>query len=403
MKIYGVVAAAAAWFALAACVSAQIAVSANDGKQLRPGDNPPGVRPDTVATIDLSASPPKVLAKINVPASMIGPPNSVAVSPDSSFAIVTCAQKSDPSNPEKPALADTVSVVDIADPSKPHVTQTVEAGHGASGVSMNAKATMALVANTSGSVSVFTIAHKKLTKIDTIQLESDSGPTDVVFTRDGKRAYVVERGGSRIDILNIDGKKVTNSGQSIVTGRSPYGMSITPDGKYGVATNLGGAIEEHPEPPSAEAAAPGARRRRGPPPAGTITLVDLDTNKVVDSAEVGPTPEHADVSPNGKYVEVTVANDSALPVDSPRFNSVHGLLLVYGVNGGKLTKIASTDTGHWCQGAVWNSGSNEILLQCATERDIEVYRFDGTTLTQDTPATLKFDARPGAIATSTNQ
>ena len=402
MKTY-VVVAAATWFALAACASAQIAVSANDGKQMRPGDDPPGIRPDTIATIDLSVSPPKILAKIDAPASMIGPPDSVAVSPDSSFAIVTCAQKPDPSNPEKPTLADTVSVVDIANPNKPHVTQTVAAGDGASGVSMNAKATMALVANTSGSVSVFTIAHKKLTKIDTIQLEPGSGPTDVVFGRHGKHAYVVERGGNRIDILDVDGKKVTNSGQSIVTGRGPYGMSIPPDGKYGINTNLGGAMEEHPEPPPAEAGAPGGRRRRGPPRAGTITLVDLATDKVVDSAVVGPTPEHVDLSPNGKYAEVTVANDSALPPTSPRFNSVHGLMLVYGVNDGKLTKIASTDTGHWCQGAVWNSDSSEILLQCATERDIEVYRFDGATLSLEPSATLKFNARPGAIATSSNQ
>ncbi len=403
MKTNLVVAAAATWFALAACASAQIAVSANDGKQMRPGDNPPGMRPDTFTTIDLSVSPPKVMAQINVPASMIGPPNSVAVSPDSSFAIVTCSQKPDPSNPEKLVLADTVSVVDIANPDKPHVTQTVAAGDGASGVSMNAKVTMALVANTSGSVSVFTIAHKKLTKIDTIQLESDSGPTDVVFARNGKHAYVVERGGSRIDILDVDGKKVTNSGQSIVTGRAPYGMSITPDGKYGIDTNLGGAIEEHPEPPPTEAGAPGGRRRRGPPRAGTITLIDLTTNKVVDSAEVGPTPEHVDLSPDGKYAEVTVANNSALPPTSPNFNSVHGLMLIYGVIDGKLTKIASADTGHWCQGAVWNSDSTEILLQCATERDIEVYRFDGTTLSPDPSATLKFDARPGALATATNQ
>ena len=402
MKTY-VVVAAATWFALAACASAQIAVSANDGKQLRPGDDPPGIRPDTVATIDLSVSPPKILAKIDAPASMIGPPDSVAVSPDSSFAIVTCSQKPDPSNPEKPLLADTVSVIDIANPSKPHVTQTVAAGDGASGVSMNAKATMALVANTSGSVSVFTIAHKKLTKIDTIQLEPGSGPTDVVFGRHGKHAYVVERGGNRIDILDVDGKKVTNSGQSIVTGRGPYGMSITPDGKFGIDTNLGGAMEEHPEPPPAEAGAPGGRRRRGPPRAGTITLVDLATDKVVDSAVVGPTPEHVDLSPNGKYAEVTVANDSALPPTSPRFSSVHGLMLVYGVNDGKLTKIASADTGHWCQGAVWNSDSSEILLQCATERDIEVYRFDGATLSLEPSATLKFNARPGAIATSSNQ
>ena len=40
-----------------------------------------------------------------------------------------------------------------------------------------------------------------------------------------------------------------------------------------------------------------------------------------------------------------------------------------------------------------------ILQQCATEREIMVFRFDGHTLTRDTSATLTFESRPGAIAT----
>jgi hypothetical protein len=398
MKVQAFLGAGAVFFMLAAGAHAQIAVSANDGKQLRPGDNPPGMRPDTIATIDLSQSPPKVLAEIHAPASMIGPPKAVVVAPDSSFAIVTCGQKADPSNPEKPLLAGTVTVLGISDPSKPRVAQTVDAAPGASGASINAAVNLALVANTSGSVSVFKIAHKKLIKVGDVQMEDGSGPTDVVFSRDGKKAYVVERGGSRISILNVDGTRVTRTGESFITGRMPYGMVITPD-HYAVNTNLGGAMT--PEP----AAAPGAARprRRGFPRSGTITLVDLRTNKVVDSAVVGPTPEHVDLAPNGKFVEVTVANGAASSMTDPKYKTTHGLMLVYGVGDGKLTKLASVDTGHWCQGATWNKDSNEILLQCATERDIEVYKFDGSTLTPVPSDTLHFNARPGSIATATNQ
>jgi DNA-binding beta-propeller fold protein YncE len=400
MKIHGLLAATAAFSFFAAGAHAQIAVSANDGKQLRPGDNPPGMRPDTIATIDLNQSPPKVLAIIKAPASMIGPPKAVFVAPDSSFAIVTCGQKPNPADPAKPVLADTVTMLDISHPKKPRVIQTAAAGPGASGVSVNPAVNLALVANTSGSVSVFSIAHKKLTKIGDVQMEAGSGPTDVVFSRDGKRAYVVERGGSRISILSVDAAKVTRTGESFVTGRMPYGMVITPDNRYAVNTNLAGAMT--PEPPAAPSGA--ARpRRRGFPRNGTITLVDLETNKVVDSAVVGPTPEHVDLAPNGKYVEVTVANGAASSMSDPRYQTTHGLMLVYGIGDGKLTRLASVDTGHWCQGATWNKDSDEILLQCATERDIEVYKFDGATLTPEPAMTLHFDARPGAIATATNQ
>jgi DNA-binding beta-propeller fold protein YncE len=370
---------------------AQIAVSANDGKQMHPGDEPAGMRPDTVATIDMNHYPPRVLATIPMPASMIGPPNAVAVAPNSSFAIVTCPQKINPSDATKLIPADTVSVLDISNPKKPKVIQTAAAGQGASGVSINPEVNLVLVANRSGSVSVFSLAHKKLTKVDDVQLEAGSDPTDVVFSHDGKKAYVVERTANRLAILDVDGTKVTNSGQSIVTGKTPWGMAITPDGRYGADTNLGGAID---------AITPA---RGAPPVSGTIALVDLKTNQVVDSADVGPGPEHVVFSPDGKFLEVTVDNGSAASTTAPNYSTTLGLILVYGVGNGKLTKIASADTGHFCQGATWNKDNNVILLQCATERDIEVYKFDGTSVTMDNGATLKFDARPGAISTATNQ
>lgn len=390
--------AAIALAALAAGAQAQIAVSGNDGKQIRPGDNPPGMRPDTVSVIDLNHYPPKVLGSVNAPASLIGPPDAVAVAPDSSFAIVTCGQKPNPSDPTKLIPDDTVSVIDLSKPKNPRVIQTVEAGPGASGASINPAGTMALVASTGdGAVTVFSIAHKKLTPVSKVQMEPGAGSTDVVFSPDGRHAYVVERGGNRVGILNIEGTKVTYSGQSIVTGASPYGMAVTPDGKYGINTNLGGAINANPA-----GAAPG-NHRAGTPRLGTITLVDLSNNSVVDSAVVGETPEHVVLSPDGNYVEVTVANGSAVPVNSPKYNSVHGLMRIFRISNGKLTELAATNTGHWCQGATWSRDGRTILLQCATEYEIEVYKFDGKTVVQDTAATLKFSSRPGSIATATNQ
>src|SRR4051794_2649609 len=46
----------------------------------------PNAQPDTVAIIDLSANPPKLLAELQVPASVAGPPGSVAVAADESLA-----------------------------------------------------------------------------------------------------------------------------------------------------------------------------------------------------------------------------------------------------------------------------------------------------------------------------
>src|ERR1700744_1360965 len=79
-------AAVVAFVTMTACAGAQIAVSGNDGKQVRAGDDPPGMRPDSVAVIDLNHYPPKILGSVNAPASMIGPPDAVAVAADSSYA-----------------------------------------------------------------------------------------------------------------------------------------------------------------------------------------------------------------------------------------------------------------------------------------------------------------------------
>ena len=43
------------------------------------------------------------------------------------------------------------------------------------------------------------------------------------------------------------------------------------------------------------------------------------------------------------------------------------------------------------------------MQQCAAEREIRVYRFDGQSLVEDKNATLKFESRPGAIATGVSR
>ena len=77
---------------LAVPAAAQIAVSANDHKaRLVNGVNTvvPNPTPDTVSIIDLKTTPPTVIAEVNAPASVVGPPVSVAITPDSSIALVT--------------------------------------------------------------------------------------------------------------------------------------------------------------------------------------------------------------------------------------------------------------------------------------------------------------------------
>ncbi|MGA8414824.1 MAG: YncE family protein, partial [Xanthobacteraceae bacterium] len=88
---------------------AELAVSAQDGKQVLV-DGVPTV-PDSpvadyVAIFDLGSNPPKLMAEVPAPTSVVGPPQSVAVAPDESFALVTSANAIDPADPKKVTLND---------------------------------------------------------------------------------------------------------------------------------------------------------------------------------------------------------------------------------------------------------------------------------------------------------
>jgi hypothetical protein len=104
------------------------------------------------------------------------------------------------------------------------------------------------------------------------------------------------------------------------------------------------------------------------------------------------------LSPDRKYMEVTVVNGSSSRATAPGYNTF-GLLKVFKVDGAKLTQVAETQTGRWGQGAAWSRDGKLILLQGAIDKNIEVYRFDGHSLTRDANATLSMPGRPGAIAT----
>ncbi len=362
-----------------ACAWAGLAVSLNDGKQLQKGEAA-GITPDSVSVIDLGKYPPRVIGNVRVPASMIGSPNAVVVSENEKFAIVTAAQKVNPADPMKPLPDDRVSLIDLSDPTKPKVLQTVQAGAQASGVAMNRAENLVLVASrVEGAVIVFTLAGGKLTRVGKVELGKTSEVTDVVFAPDGRRAYVTAWTAPAVFELAVDGSKVTRTRQ-IATGRSSYGATITPDGNWLINTNVGGAMT-------------------GEDKTGTIAMVDLKSFRQVLSLPVGKTPEHATLSPDGKHLLVVLANGAANTKTDPTYGKVRGILKIFAVGRGSLKEVAQTPSCHWNQGAAWSDDGKVILAQCATERAIEVYRFNGKSLTRDDKATIAFESRPGSVAT----
>lgn len=337
----------------------QIAVSANDGKiALVDGQNtvPPNPGPDTVTIVDIGVSPPKVLGEVKAPTSVVGPPQSVAVSKDESFALVTGAMKLDPADPKKLVPDDKLSVIDLK-ASPPAVIQTLQAGGGATGVSISPSGTLALVANRSeGTLSIFTISGRRLTAAGKLDFGKASGPSHVVFTPDGKTAILTRDGDHRVSLLSVDGEKVTDTKKFMVGGFRPYSIVVGPKGDVAVFGNQGGGQGDLDQ----------------------INVVDLKSNapRVVEAITVGQTPEGLSISPDGAYVAVILHNGSPRPKNHPAYND-HGLMRIFKVDGTKLTLVTSAKIGTWAQGSAWRNDGKTIVVQATHEKELQVFSFDG--------------------------
>ncbi len=369
-------------FALGVPVAwAQIAVSANDNKIVNVDgtnqivENP---RPDTATIIDLAVSPPRIVGQLNVPNSVVGPPENVAIAPDESIALVAASTKIDPTDPKKTTSDNRLTVIDLK-ASPPVVIATLEVGTSPTGVSFSPDGKLALVANRGeGTVSVLTVAGKTLTVTGKVMLgDAKSGPCHVAFTPDGKRALVTRDGDHRISVLSVDGVKVEDTKAYMVAGIRPYSISISSRGDVAVLTNQGG----------------------GQGDSDIISVIDLKKSppRIVDSISVGQIPEAAMFSPDGSHVAVTIQNGSQRPKTHQAYND-GGLLMVYRVDGTKLTLAAQAKVGGWTQGVVWSKDGKTLLSQGMLTKAIDILSFDGKQLR--ITGSIKVDGGPAGIRTA---
>ncbi len=349
--------AGAAVLALALPASAQLLVSANDAKaRLINGATviaaePP---PDTVTVLDISVNPPRQVAEVQAPTSVVGPPSSVALTPDERLVIVTANQRVDPANATRTIPDNRVSVIDLR-ASPPAVVQTLEAGRGPAGLSVNRAGTLALVANREeGTVSVFRIREARLEAVGKVEIAAAaSGVSAVSFTPDGRHALVTRDGDFFLSVLAVEGETVRRLDRTISAGLRPYGLSISPDGRWAAVANIG----------------------RGNGDEDTVSLISLagepTTWRVVHTITVGQTPEGIEISPDGRVVAVTVMNGSNKPEASP-FRGP-GLVRTYRVENMRLVPAGEARIGTWAQGAAFSPDSRTLFTQNMVEQSINAF------------------------------
>ena len=203
---------------------AQIAVSSNDHKMTQENGvtknvaNPP---PDLITIIDLGTLPVKVIGTVSdVPGSVVGPPLSVAITPDESLALVASSSKFDPADPTKLVPDDRVTVVDLKDKK---VLGTVKTGAGAAGLSITKDGKHAYVANrVAGSISILSIDGKKVTLVKTVPLATPEAlVSHIALTPDGKMGVVTRNGDGKVAIVKLGGDTITEAATIAVAPR-PY-------------------------------------------------------------------------------------------------------------------------------------------------------------------------------------
>ncbi len=358
------------------------AVSVNDSKLVLENGRTRTVRdapPDTLTVIDLGANPPAVRAEITVPASVVGPPLSVAITPDERLALATANQRPDPADPGRLVPGNTMAVVDIA-ANPPRLLATLPTGLGPAGVSINRAGTLALVANRAeGTVGVYRIHGHEVMLVGKIEIGPVSSEVShVAFLPDGKHALVTRYGDHSVTVLRIEGERVTKSEREITTGVRPYGLAVTPDGHWAVVANIG----------------------RGTGDADTVSLIDLrrEPYRVVDTVSVGQTPEGIAASPDNRHVAVTVMNGSNKPAGSVFHGQ--GLVRMLRIADGRLSIVGEAPVGTWSQGAAFSRDGRTLLVGNMVERDISVLRVAETGRLTDTGTRLRVGGGSAALRTA---
>jgi DNA-binding beta-propeller fold protein YncE len=333
---------------------------------------------DQVLFFDIGVNPeaPRLLGSLPLNNSVVGPPTNLAVTPDNRLALVANSLKwvSDGAN-WKPSPDDKLFVIDLTS-RPPRLLDTLTVGQQPSGVSINADGTMALVANREGkSISVITIRGRNVKVTDTIAM--NDVVSAIAITPDGSRALATKFAAHKVSLLSIKDGKIRYDGYDLPVGLWPYNVSITPDGKLGLVTNIGKG-----------AASDGN--------ADTVSVVDLDANppRVVNHVTVGDAPEGLGIAPQGGLAVATLLQGS---YDAPKnawYKNQTGRVTALKIAGKKVTAMGGVDVGSFPEGIGFSANGKYIYVGNYPDKSISILRVDGNKIVN----TGKFIRLPGPPA-----
>jgi len=364
--------------------AAQTLIVGNDEKQSWDEKGKPILREpgkDTLTVIDISKpDTPRITSSIPLINSVVGPPTNLAITPSGDLALVA--------NSMEPVVQgwghrlepdNKVFLIDLkANP--PAVIGTITIGKQPSGMAINPKGDLALVANRAdGTISVLSIRGKDVLVLDTVTV--GAGPdqvSTVTITPDGKHALAVKSNGNKVALLSIEGQKVTYDKRDLPAGIFPYNIAVTPDGKLALTadTGNGGSSDGNVD---------------------TVSVIDLEANppRVIDHVTVGDSPEGLAISPKGDLAVSIEARGSNMP-KTAFFYHPAGAVTALRIDGKRVTNVGDINVGGLPEGGAFSPDGQFLYVGNFMDGDLWVLRVDGTQLT-DTTQRIKLSGHPASM------
>jgi len=378
-------------FGISAAAQAQFLVIGDDNKLYwddagKPVYTEPGN--DEVVIVDIKdPEAPKIVASLPLMNTVIGPPTNLAITPDERLALVANSLAYQPDGVGwKPVPDNKLFVIDLQS-TPPKLITTVEVGRQPSGLAINRKGDLVLIANRAdNSISVLTINGKEVKLVDTVPM-GDS-VSAVAITPDGSHALASKNAANKVAWLDIDGQKVVYSKIDFAAGVYPFNVQITADGRFGLATNAGnGGVPDGG--------------------AGSVTVIDLRATPphVVDYLGVDHFPEGLAINPTEDLAVALALNGSGGSVAKDAwFAHPNTIVDVLSTAGGTVRKVGAVNAGRKAEGVAFSPDGKFLYVANFyvgnfAPGTLQIYRVQGGRVI-DTGKVLRLPGHPVSMRSS---
>jgi DNA-binding beta-propeller fold protein YncE len=352
--------------------------------------HPPGK--DTVSIIDIAdPTKPKIVSNLPLMNTITGPPVNLAITPDQHLALV--ANSLDwvkDGNGWKGVPDNEIYVIDLT--TSPPQIGIVKAGKQASGMAINHAGTLALVANRAeDTVTVLAIDGKNVKPIGTVSVATQPTPSAPA----PPSAVAITPDGKHALVAKSGANRV---GLLDIDGQKVSYAQV--GGKnYDMATGLTPLnVQITPDGKLAIVNNIGGGQDGQ---VDTVGIIDLEANppRVIDQVVVGDGPEGLAMDPAGGYAASLILNGTGATPKTAFFRHDHSYVALLKITGKSVRKVAQAEVGGLAEGIAFSPDGRFLYVGNFVDGDMDILRLEGDALTK--VGSLTLPGHPASMRGST--